>query len=148
MRWCSILRKYPIITFNNSFCIRKQLLMQMSAIVFFVNFDTIAIYKKGLLTPYHEIALDTITFFDIWFVNLVGRIACRFLFWFESHHSYVVFSSARSFKYFFFSLFSVLMTDWFLFVWRFFWVLNAYGAALLVSKPALSNPCFLPKKQS
>ena len=54
--------------------------MQMSAIVFFVNFDTIAIYKKGLLTPYHEIALDTITFFDIWFVNLVGRIACRFLF--------------------------------------------------------------------
>ena len=41
MRWFSILSKYPIITFNNFFYNRKQLLTQMSAIVFFVNFHVV-----------------------------------------------------------------------------------------------------------
>ena len=56
--------------FNNFFYSRKQLLTQMSAIGFFVNFDTTVIYKKGLVTPYHEIAVDTMTFMDILFVEL------------------------------------------------------------------------------
>ena len=43
----------------------------MSAIIFFVNFDSIAIYKKkGLVTPCHEMAADTVTFLDIFFVEL------------------------------------------------------------------------------
>ena len=43
-----------------------------------------------------------------------------------------------------FSPFFVLMTYWFLFVWWFFLVLNANGAALSMSKPTLlSNPSFL-----
>ena len=51
MRWPSILSKYPIFTLNNFFCSRKQLLMQISAVVFFVNFDTIV----TLVTSYHKI---------------------------------------------------------------------------------------------
>ena len=70
MRWRSILSKYPIITFNNFFYSRKQLLTQMLTIVFLVDFDTIVIYKKRLVTPYHEIAADTMTFLDILFLEL------------------------------------------------------------------------------
>ena len=61
MTWPSILSKYPIFTFNNFFCSRKQLLMQVSAIVVFVNFDTIVI----LVTSYHEIA-----------AKFFGHLAC------------------------------------------------------------------------
>ena len=39
----SILSKYPIISFNNFFCSRKQLLKEMS---FSFNFDIIATYKE------------------------------------------------------------------------------------------------------
>ena len=42
----------------------------MLAVVFFVNFDTIVIYKKGLVTPNHEIAVDAMTVLDILFVKL------------------------------------------------------------------------------
>ena len=42
----------------------------MLAIVSFVNFDTIVVYKKGLVTPYHEIAEDTMSFLDTLFVKL------------------------------------------------------------------------------
>ena len=69
MRWGSILGKYPIITINNFFCSRKQFYKQMSAIVFFVNFGIIFVYKKRVITPYHEIAADTM-FLDILFVEL------------------------------------------------------------------------------
>ena len=37
---------------------------------FFVNFDTIVIYKKGLFKLYHEIAVDTMAFLGILFVKL------------------------------------------------------------------------------
>ena len=70
MRWRSILSKYPIIRLSNFFYSTKQLLTQMSTIVFFVNFDTIVIYKKCLVRPYHEMAVDTMTFLDIFFVEL------------------------------------------------------------------------------
>ena len=42
----------------------------MLTIVFLVDFDTIVIYKKRLVTPYHEIAADTMTFLNILFVEL------------------------------------------------------------------------------
>ena len=54
----------------NSFYSRKQLPTEMSVIVFSINFDTIVIYKKGLVTPYNKIAADTITFLDIFCVKL------------------------------------------------------------------------------
>ena len=41
----------------------------MSAIVFFVNFGIIFVYKKRVITPYHEIAANTMTFLDILFVE-------------------------------------------------------------------------------
>ena len=70
MIWHSNLSKYPIITFKNFFYSRKELRTQMLAIVFFVNFDTTVIYKKMVVTPYHEIAADTMTFLDILLVEL------------------------------------------------------------------------------
>ena len=70
MRWRYILSKYPIIRFNNFFYSTKQLLTQMSTIVFFVNFDTVVIYKKGLVTPYHEMTVDTMFFWTSFFVKL------------------------------------------------------------------------------
>ena len=70
MIWHSNLSKYPIITFKNFFYSRKELCTQMLAIVFFVNFDTTVIYKKMVVTPYHEIAADTMTFLDILLVEL------------------------------------------------------------------------------
>ena len=71
MRWRFILSKYPIITFNNLFYSRKQFLTQISTIIFFINRVTIVTYKKkGLITLYHEIAADTMTFLDVLFVEL------------------------------------------------------------------------------
>ena len=69
MIWRSILSRYPTIMFNNFFYSRKQLFAQMSTIVFFVNCDTIVIYKKGLVTPYHEIPVNTMNFFYIFLVK-------------------------------------------------------------------------------
>ena len=56
------------ITLNNFF--HSSDLTQMSAIVFFVNFDTILLAKKGLIRPCHEIEVDTVNFLDIFFVEL------------------------------------------------------------------------------
>ena len=70
MWWRPILSKYQIITFHNFFYRRKVLLTRMSAINFFVNFDTIAIYTKNLVTAYHKMVVDIMTFTDILFVEL------------------------------------------------------------------------------
>ena len=56
------------ITLNNFF--RSSYLTQMSAIIFFVNFDTILLTRKGLIRPCHEIEVDTVNFLDIFFVEL------------------------------------------------------------------------------
>ena len=42
----------------------------MLVTVSFVNFDTIVVYKKGLVKPYHDIAEDTMSFLDTLFVKL------------------------------------------------------------------------------
>ena len=68
---------------------------------------------------------------------------CRFLFCFESFHSFMVLWSAKNVKGFYISPFSVLINDWFLFAREFFLVWNAYRATLPV-RTLLSNLCFLP----
>ena len=70
MIWHFLLSKYPIISFNNFFYSRNQLPTQMSAIVFLLTLIPLLFAKKFLVTRFDEIAVDTITFLDILFVNL------------------------------------------------------------------------------
>ena len=134
--------------------------------------------KKSLVTPYHKIAADTMTFLDILFVKLskfssgvsdffplpykrslyrltgtsraksssscqTDFLIIRMLFsnlsLREPARVYQLFRIPSPicvvFKFlnclrFLFSQFSVLMTDWFLFVLQFFLALNTYGVAL------------------
>ena len=48
----------------------QQLLQLMSAIVCFAKFDTVFVYRKGLVTPCHESAAGSITFLDMFLVKL------------------------------------------------------------------------------
>ena len=70
MRWRSILSTYPIITFNNFFYSRKQLLTRMLKIVSLLTSIPLLFTKKGLVTPCDQIAVDTMTFLDNFFVKL------------------------------------------------------------------------------
>ena len=74
--------------------------------------------------------------------KLVLREPCRFLFCFEFLHSSGVFKCLNCLRFLFFLILSLLMTDWFLFVWQFFLVLNSYEAVLTVSKATLQSNLF------
>ena len=109
MIWHSNLSKYPIITFKNFFYSRKELLTQMPAIVFFVNFDTIVIYKKRLL--HHTMKLQQI----------------QWLFWTSCLLNYVNFHQGYLISFFFFYHIHDRPADWQeLQEWNFFILPNRF----------------------
>ena len=194
MRWHSILSEYPIITFKNFFYSRKNSLRKRRQQFSLLTLIPLLFTKKVLVTPYHEIAADTMTFWTSaqpskftsgisdFFSLPHTRSFCRltrisrvksfsssqtvFLdhtdVTFESFSKEVraVFSFVSSpfthlwycqaLELFKVSFFTILLIDDRLIpvCSAIFLVLNAYGAALPVSKPTpLSNPCFLPQRQ-
>ena len=60
MTWPSILRKYPIVTFNNFLYSRKQLFNVGNSFLCKLWYHYY-LYQKGLVTPDHEIAAYTMT---------------------------------------------------------------------------------------
>ena len=70
MRWCSILSKYPIITYNNFFYSRENSSRKFQQLFSLLTSIPFLFTKKSLITPYSVIVADSMTFLDILFVKL------------------------------------------------------------------------------
>ena len=91
MRWRSILSKYPIIVFNNFSYSRHNSLRkswQESSLLILISF-----LFALLVTPYNEIEVDTMTFFDILFVEL-SKLSSRISDFFPLPFIYLIFICA------------------------------------------------------